>query len=119
MIAKIIIGFVAAIHIYIMWLEMFAWTTKAKKVFRTIPVELFEKTKVMAGNQGLYNGFLAAGLLWSLFIQDPEWSIYVATFFLACVLVAGIYGAVTVQKRILYVQAVPAILGLLALYFNL
>ena len=114
----IIIAFVAIIHIYIVWLEMFAWTTKAKKVFRTIPEHLFEPTKVLAANQGLYNGFLAAGLIWSLLIQDEIWSKNVAYFFLGCVAVAGIYGAVTASKRILYVQTIPAILGILAIFFT-
>jgi len=118
-VATVIIAFVAIIHIYIMWLEMFAWTTRAKKVFRKFPTELFEKTKPMAANQGLYNGFLAAGLIWSFFITTTEWSANVASFFLGCVLVAGVYGAVTVQKKILYVQAVPALLGLLAIYFKI
>lgn len=98
---------------------MFAWTTRARKVFRTLPADMFEKTKAMAGNQGLYNGFLAAGLIWCFFINDAAWSANVAAFFLGCVLVAGIYGAITVQKKILYVQAVPALLGLLAIYFKL
>ena len=118
-VATVITAFVAIIHIYIMWLEMFAWTTRARKVFRTLPADMFEKTKSMAGNQGLYNGFLAAGLIWSFFITDAEWSANVAAFFLGCVLVAGIYGAVTVQKKILYIQAVPAIVGLLAIYFKI
>jgi len=118
-VATVITAFVAIIHIYIMWLEMFAWTTRARKVFRTLPADMFEKTKSMAGNQGLYNGFLAAGLIWSFFITDAEWSANVASFFLGCVLIAGLYGAATVQKKILYVQAVPAILGLLAIYFKL
>lgn len=114
--AKIIIAFVALIHIYILWLEMFAWLTKARKVFRTLPQDLFVPTKSMAANQGLYNGFLAAGLIWSFLICDAVWSANVATFFLGCVLVAGLYGAATVQKKIFYVQGVPAILGLLAIY---
>lgn len=114
--AKIIIGFVAAIHLYIMWLEMFGWMTKAKKVFRKFPPELFAATKPMAANQGLYNGFLATGLIWSLLITNVEWSSNVAAFFLGCVLVAGLYGAATVQKSILYVQAVPAALGIVAIY---
>lgn len=113
--SQIIIGFIAVIHIYIFWLEMFAWTTRGRKVFKTIPTDMFEKTKVMAANQGLYNGFLAAGLLWSLFITDVTWSKNVAIFFLSCVLVAGIYGTITVSKRIFFVQSVPAILGLLSL----
>lgn len=116
-IATIIIGFVIFIHLYIVWLEMFVWTTRAKKVFRTIPEDLFEKTKVLAANQGLYNGFLAAGLFWSLLIQDIDWSKNVALFFLGCVAVAGVYGAATASKRILYVQTVPAVLGVLAVLF--
>lgn len=119
LLSKILIVFVAAIHCYILWLEMFGWTTRAKKVFRKFPAELFEKTKPMAANQGLYNGFLAAGLVWSLCITDAAWAGNVALFFLGCVFVAGVYGAVTVQKTILFVQAVPAFLGLLAVYFKL
>jgi putative membrane protein len=115
LISQIIIGFIAVLHIYILWLEMFAWTTRAKKVFKTIAEDQFEKTKTMAANQGLYNGFLAAGLLWSLYITDLDWSKNVAMFFLICVLVAGLYGATTVSKRIFYVQALPAIIGLLSL----
>lgn len=117
--AKALIGVVILIHLYIMWLEMFGWMTRARKVFRKFPPELFEKTKPMAANQGLYNGFLAAGLIWSLFITDETWSINVATFFLGCVLVAGLFGAYSVQKTILYVQALPATLALLAIYFNM
>ena len=116
-ISQLIIGFIAFVHLYILWLEMFAWTTRAKKVFKTIPEDQFEKTKVLAANQGLYNGFLAAGLIWSLLICDVQWSKNVAVFFLSCVLVAGIYGAATASKRIFFVQAVPAILGLLSLLF--
>ena len=115
LLSKILIAFVAIEHIYILWLEMFAWTTRGRKVFRSIPKELFEPTKVFAANQGLYNGFLAAGLIWSLLIQDPEWSKNVALFFLGCVTVAGIYGAFSAQKSIFYVQALPAILAIIVL----
>lgn len=117
LLSQIIVGFIALLHLYILWLEMFAWLTRGPKVFRSIPAELFEKTKVMAANQGLYNGFLAAGLIWSLLICDADWSKNVALFFLSCVLVAGIYGAMTASKRIFFVQAVPAILGLLSFLF--
>ena len=96
---------------------MFVWTTTGKKVFKTLPEHLFEPTKTLAANQGLYNGFLAAGLIWSLLICDATWSKNVALFFLGCVLVAGIYGALTASKRIFFVQAVPAILGILSLVF--
>lgn len=114
--AKIIIALIAIIHLYIMWLEMFGWMTRARKVFRKFPPELFAATKPMAANQGLYNGFLAAGLIWSLLINNNQWSSNVAAFFLGCVFVAGLYGAATVQKSILYVQAIPAALGLILIY---
>jgi putative membrane protein len=112
--SKILIALVAIEHIYILWLEMFAWTTRGKKTFKSLPEDMFEKTKALAANQGLYNGFLSAGLIWSLLICDPIWSVNVAIFFLSCVMVAGIYGAITAQKSIFYVQALPAILAMAA-----
>lgn len=112
LLAKIVVVIVALLHLYFLWLEMFAWTTKAKKVFRQFPEDLFEPTKTLAANQGLYNGFLAAGLLWSLIIQDPIWQVNVALFFLGCVAVAGIYGALTASKKIFVVQGLPALLGI-------
>lgn len=115
LLSQIIVGFIAFIHLYILWLEMFVWTTRAKKIFKTIPADQFEKTKVMAANQGLYNGFLAFGLLWSLLICDEIWSKNIALFFLGCIFVAGLYGAFTVSKRIFLVQSLPAILGILSL----
>ncbi len=115
-IAKIAISIIALEHIYILWLEMFAWTTKARKVF-PLPKDLFEPTKTMAANQGLYNGFLAAGLIWSLLISNQEWSKNIALFFLGCVLVAGIYGGASVTKRIFIVQGFPALLAILAVLF--
>lgn len=114
-VSQIIIVFVAILHLYFLWLEMFAWTTKAPKVFRNFPKDLFPKTKAMAANQGLYNGFLAAGLLWSLTIRNPIWSQKIAIFFLSCVVIAGIYGALSVSKKIFYVQGIPAILGILSI----
>nr|WP_299386651.1 DUF1304 domain-containing protein [Allomuricauda sp.] len=115
LIAKFFIVLVAILHLYFLWLEMFAWTTKAKKVFRKFPEDLFEPTKTLAANQGLYNGFLAAGLIWSLLIQNADWQVYVALFFLACVAVAGIYGAATASKKIFTVQALPALIGIVLL----
>ncbi|MBA3682624.1 MAG: DUF1304 domain-containing protein [Bacteroidetes bacterium] len=108
LIAQLLTGLVALIHLYILYLEMFAWTTKGKKTFKSFPKHLFEETKGLAANQGLYNGFLAAGLIWSLIICDATWSCYVAYFFQGCVMVAGLYGAITVQRSILYVQTMPA-----------
>jgi putative membrane protein len=110
--ANILIGLIAFIHLYILWFEMFAWTTRGPKVFRQFPKDLFEPTKAMAANQGLYNGFLAAGLIWSLLIQDVLWHQNVALFFLGCVAVAGIYGALTADKKILYVQTLPALIAI-------
>ncbi len=118
LLTKILTTFVALLHCYFLYLEMFAWTTKAPKVFRNFPKDLFEPTKSMAANQGLYNGFLAAGLLWSLLIQDPLWATYIALFFLGCVLVAGIYGAISVSKRIFYVQGVPALIAIVLWIFS-
>ncbi|WP_420603720.1 DUF1304 domain-containing protein [Flagellimonas sp.] len=117
-VAKIFIVLVAVLHFYFLWLEMFAWTTKAKKVFRKFPEDLFEPTKTLAANQGLYNGFLAAGLIWSLLIQDSQWQMYVALFFLSCVAIAGIYGALTASKKIFMVQALPALLGIVLLLLS-
>ena len=114
--AQIMIGLVALIHIYILWLEMFAWTTRAPRVFKTIPKDLFAPTKTLAANQGLYNGFLAAGLIWTLCISDHHWRLYVAIFFLTCVIIAGIYGAATASKKILYVQSIPALIAIILLH---
>ena len=116
-ISQILIAIIALFHLYFLWLEMFAWTTSAKKVFRTIPEDLFEKTKVLAANQGLYNGFLSAGLLWSLAISDENWSQNIALFFLCCVSVAGIFGAYSASKKIFYVQALPAIIAIITIVF--
>mgnify|MGYP003590504506 FL=1 len=112
-IAHIITALVAIEHIYILWMEMFAWETAGKKTFKTIPEDLFGSTKGLAANQGLYNGFLAAGLIWSFFISDPAWMANVRIFFLACVAVAGIFGAITASRKIFFVQALPAIIGLI------
>jgi putative membrane protein len=113
LIAHLLTGLVALIHLYIVWLEMFAWTTRGKKVFKSFPKELFEPTKVFAANQGLYNAFLVAGLVWSFFIADPQWQDQIRFFFLGCVVVAGIFGALTADKKILMFQTVPASLAIL------
>lgn len=110
---NVLIGFIAFFHLYILWFEMFAWETKGRKVFSNFPADLFPKTKVMAANQGLYNGFLAAGLIWTFFIGDLIWKDNVAIFFLSCVAVAGIYGAYSADKKIFFVQGLPAIITLL------
>ncbi|WP_149273306.1 DUF1304 domain-containing protein [Pareuzebyella sediminis] len=113
MFLAIITALIAILHLYFMWFEMFAWTTKGRKIFKNFPSELFEPTKPLAANQGLYNGFLAAGLIWSLFIEDVIWKMNVALFFLACVSIAGIYGALTADKKIFFIQALPALLAIM------
>lgn len=105
---------VALLHAYFLVLEMFLWRTRARRLFR-MSAEQAEATAQLAGNQGLYNGFLAAGLVWAL-VSGPEMAPR-ATFFLVCVAIAGVYGAATVQRTILLVQSVPAVLALAALAF--
>jgi len=117
-IAKALIAIIALLHLYILWFEMFAWESRGPKIFRDFDRDLFPKTKAMAANQGLYNGFLAAGLIWSLFISDAQWSQNVAIFFLLCVAVAGLYGAMTASKKIIFVQTVPAVLALVFLFLS-
>jgi len=113
-ISRVFIAIVAIEHLFILWMEMFAWETTGKKVFRdALPEELFKPTKGLAANQGLYNGFLSAGLIWSLFISDPIWQKNVAYFFLGCVIIAGVYGALVSSKKIFFTQALPAIVTLI------
>ncbi len=109
---SLIIALILVLHIYFVWLEMFAWTTHGKKTFKGLSDEFFVKTKAMAANQGLYNGFLVAGLVWSFLIEDLQWAENIAIFFLGCIAVAGIYGGLTAQKSIFYVQGAPAIIAI-------
>jgi putative membrane protein len=111
--ADAVVLLVGLLHVYILVLEMFLWDKpKGLKAFRLEP-DFAAQTKVLAANQGLYNGFLAAGLFWGLYLGAAGHSVKV--FFLLCVLVAGVFGAATASKRILFVQAVPAVLGLVLL----
>lgn len=110
---KILTGFIAFLHLYFLYFEMFAWTTKGRKIFRKYPAEFFEKTKSLAANQGLYNGFLAAGLIWTFFITNEVWQTNISLFFLGCVSVAGIYGAMSADKKIFFVQALPALITII------
>jgi putative membrane protein len=112
-IAAILVAIVAAIHVYIVILEMFLWRTpRGLKSFGTTQA-FADESATLAANQGLYNGFLVAGLVWGLVASDPV-GFQVKVFFLACVIVAGVYGAATVSRRILVVQAVPAAVALVA-----
>jgi putative membrane protein len=111
--AQVLVVLVALLHAYFLVLEMFLWTKPlGLKTFRNSP-EKAETTRVLAANQGLYNGFLAAGLLWGL--ATAQWN--VVLFFLGCVLVAALYGAYSVNKRIFFVQGVPAIAAIVAVWY--
>ena len=118
LIAKFLMVFIALLHIYFLILEMFLWDKPlGMKAFGN-NLEKAKVTKVLAQNQGLYNGFLAAGLLWAV-VEKSSFSIHIATFFLTCIVVAGIYGAMIASKKIFFIQALPAIITLGVLYlFN-
>ncbi len=106
-------AFVAALHVFFMVLEMFLWDTPhGRRAFGLTP-EMAQATARLAANQGLYNGFLAAGLAWGLWLQDRG----ICLFFLGCVVIAGLFGAATVKRSILYVQALPAILAAIAVHY--
>lgn len=113
LISNIFVVIVALLHFFFLYLEMFLWDKpRGMKTFR-MTEEQAKSSKTLAMNQGLYNGFLAAGLIWSLFADDS-----VKIFFLSCVIIAGIFGAWTVSKRIFYIQSLPAILGLVVLLIS-
>ena len=113
--ANVLVGIVAALHVYFLILEMFLWDTPyGLKAFGLKP-EFARASKALAANQGLYNGFLAAGLVWGLTRGDAGDAIKI--FFLACVIIAGVVGAATVSRKILFVQALPAAVALLLLLF--
>ena len=115
-IANLLVALVAALHVYFLVLEMFLWTKPSGlKTFRNSP-EKAADSAVLAANQGLYNGFLAAGLFWGLVQGTPAFAFQIKMFFLLCVIVAGVYGAATVSRRILFVQAAPAALALVLLW---
>jgi len=112
-VASILVALVALVHCYIVVLEMALWTSPRGRAAFGTTAEFAEETKTLAANQGLYNGFLAAGLIWSL-VGPEHLRFGFAVFFLLCVMVAGLYGALTVSRRILLVQTVPATLALVA-----
>ena len=108
--ANVLVAIVALEHLYILVLEMFLWTKPVgMRAFGLTP-EFAEQTAVLAANQGLYNGFLAAGLIWGLLLKEDGGSVRV--FFLSCVIIAGVFGAITAKPSILFVQAVPALIAL-------
>ena len=111
--ANIVVGIVALIHVYIVVLEMFLWERPVGLRTFNMDEDFAAATRILAANQGLYNGFLAAGLFWSLHTGD----IHVQRFFLGCVVTAGVYGALTANARILWIQAMPAVVALILLAF--
>jgi putative membrane protein len=111
-IASVAVWAIALLHVYILALEMFLWTTpRGHKAFGLTP-EFAQQTRSLAANQGLYNGFLAAGLIWGLLYPDLVVGIQIQCFFLICVAVAGVYGAMTAKLSILFIQTVPAVIAL-------
>jgi putative membrane protein len=110
--ASIVIAIVALLHVYFLVLEMFLWDKPTGRRAFGLTAEFAAQSKTLAANQGLYNGFLAAGLVWALAAHRSD----VAMFFLGCVLIAGIYGGFTASRKILYVQALPAAIGLVLLF---
>ena len=109
------IAVVALLHLYFMVMEMFLWTKPfGRRAFGLTP-EFAQASKALAANQGLYNGFLAAGLIWSL-LAEGRMGFHLQIFFLTCVIIAGIYGAITVNRKILWIQAAPAFLALVLLH---
>ena len=109
-VANVFVALMALLHVYILVLEMFLWTTpRGRKAFGTTP-EFAEQSKVLAANQGLYNGFLAAGLVWGLTLGRAGYG--VELFFLGCIFVAGLYGGLTATRKILFIQAIPAAISI-------
>ncbi|KFY13283.1 hypothetical protein V491_06453 [Pseudogymnoascus sp. VKM F-3775] len=117
LLSSVVVAFVALLHVYILVLEMFLWTTpRGLKAFGLKP-DFAEKTKALAANQGLYNGFLAAGLVWGLLHPVPEFAQQIEVFFLGLVAVAGIFGGLTAKPKIFFIQSLPAAIGILAVLF--
>ncbi|MGW2016411.1 DUF1304 domain-containing protein [Streptomyces sp. NPDC001927] len=111
--ANLAVGLVAALHVYILILEMFLWERRPGRELSGFDADLARRTAPLAANQGLYNGFLAAGLVWGLIATDPT-GYRVQVFFLSCVVIAGVYGGLTANRRILLAQALPGALALAA-----
>jgi len=116
LIGSILTGVVAAIHVYILVLEMFLWTKPAGMRAFGLSAEFAGQTRTLAANQGLYNGFLAAGLIWGIWLGEAGDAIKI--FFLICVAVAGVFGALTASRKIVFVQTLPALVALIAVWFT-
>lgn len=116
--ALLLVALIAALHFYIAWFEIFAWTTRGPAVFDMFPQELFEQTTQLAANQGIYNAFLAVGLVWSLLIKEDAWQFKIAACFLVFVAAAGLMAAVTVAVKSGLPQFVPASVALILLFLS-
>jgi putative membrane protein len=116
-VSSLAIGLIALLHVYILVLEMFLWDKPAGRKAFGHSQEMASLSKVLAANQGLYNGFLAAGLFWGLYLGQAGFDIKV--FFLGCIFVAGLYGGFTAKIKIIYIQSAPAALGLVLLWLNI
>jgi putative membrane protein len=110
LVAHLVVALVAVLHVWFLVLEMFLWTRPSGRRAFGLSPEFAEQSKVLAANQGLYNGFLAAGLFWGLWLGDAGRAI--TLFFLGCVLIAGIYGGFTASRKVLWIQALPALIGI-------
>jgi putative membrane protein len=110
LVAHLVVALVAVLHVWFLVLEMFLWTRPSGRRAFGLSPEFAEQSKVLAANQGLYNGFLAAGLFWGLWLGDAGRAI--TLFFLGCVLIAGIYGGFTASRKVLWIQALPALVGI-------
>ena len=115
-VANIVIAVIALLHLWFLILEMFLWTRPSGRRAFGLSVEFAEQSKALAANQGLYNGFLAAGLAWGLWLGGAGFS--VKLFFLTCVLVAGIFGGLTASRKILWIQALPAAVGMVLIHLT-
>lgn len=111
---NILVGIIALEHCFILYIEMFAWKKMGPKIVKGMSPEFLEESSGMAANQGLYNGFLAAGLIWSILLSKDVWAQNIAVFFLGCVLIAGVYGGFRSSRSILFKQALPGALVLAA-----
>ncbi|RYG01473.1 MAG: DUF1304 domain-containing protein [Chitinophagaceae bacterium] len=117
MISTIFIAFIGLLHVYILILEMFLWDKSPGRKAFGHSQEMASESKVLAANQGLYHGFLAAGLFWGLYLGTA--GVDIKVFFLGCIVIAGVYGGITAKIKILYIQALPALIGLALLFLNL
>ncbi len=114
-ISMVLIGIIALEHLFIAGIEIFGWTTMGPKMFPHLSKSFLISTKQMAANQGVYNLFLASGLIWGLLVKTEPWNFYISEFFLGCVIIAGIFGALTSNKSIFFKQALPSIVAMIVL----